>query len=101
VYYHPNVAANVISFFNLTKRFASVVYDNKIRDAFTVTRDDGTMLDFIPSDDGLYYYDFNQSVRRKVESIQERTMVVTTIEEIKRKFSKREKQLQTKQEDSM
>ncbi len=34
VYYHPKVAAMVISFFNLTKKFDSVVYDNQKKDQF-------------------------------------------------------------------
>lgn len=48
VYYHPNVTANIISFFNITKRLKSVVYVNRKKDAFLVTRDDGTVMEFGP-----------------------------------------------------
>jgi hypothetical protein len=58
VYYHPKVTANIISFFNLARRYKSVVYDSKVKDAFIVTRDDGSILEFGPSPEGLYYYDF-------------------------------------------
>ena len=37
VHYHPNVTANIISFFNTSKRFKSVMYDNRMKDAFLVT----------------------------------------------------------------
>ncbi len=29
VYYNPQVTANVLSFFNMAKRFQSIVYNNK------------------------------------------------------------------------
>ncbi len=98
VYYHPKVAANVISFFNLTKKFDSVVYDNQKKDAFIVTRKDGSQLEFVPSKEGLYYYDFLNSVKRRKELIpieiaetrEERTMLIQTMEEIKRNFTRRE-----------
>ncbi len=90
VYYQPNVAANVISFFNLSKCFSSVIYDIKIHDAYIGTRDKGMMLKFIPSNEGLYYYNFHQSVCRQTESKQEHAMVIRTVEEVKRNFSKRE-----------
>jgi hypothetical protein len=45
VYYHPQVTANVLSFFNMARRFRSIVYNNKERDAFLVTHDDGTIME--------------------------------------------------------
>ncbi len=87
VYYHPDVAANILSFFNMTKRFKSVRYDNTISDTFFVMRDDDTTMEFKRSPGGLYYYDFNESIRRRdVQKI----MMVTTVEEIKRNLSRRE-----------
>jgi hypothetical protein len=62
-YYHPDVAANILSFFNMTKRFKSVRYDKTISDTFFVIRDDDTMMEFKPSPEGLYYYDFKESIR--------------------------------------
>jgi hypothetical protein len=66
-----------------------------VRDAFQVTRDNNTITEFQPSEEGLYYYDFEESVHRKQEHKQEmipveRTMVVQTVEDIKRNFTKRE-----------
>ncbi len=63
VYYHPEVAANILSFHNITKCFKSVTYDNQVNDAFIVTRDDGSKMEFGPSEEGFYYYDFMQSVK--------------------------------------
>ncbi|MFN9956024.1 MAG: hypothetical protein ACK55I_23255, partial [bacterium] len=34
VYYNPHVTANVLSFFNMAKRFKSIVYDNKESNIF-------------------------------------------------------------------
>jgi uncharacterized protein (DUF1684 family) len=42
VYHHPEVAANILSFHKLTKRFKLLTYDNKMKDAFIVTRDEGS-----------------------------------------------------------
>ncbi len=50
VYYHPDVAANILTFYKqLTKRFKSVVYDNKRNDAFVVEKDGGSHMEIIPS----------------------------------------------------
>ncbi len=49
VYYHPGVAANILSFHNITKRNKSVTYDNQIKDAFMIKRDVGTVMVFGPS----------------------------------------------------
>jgi hypothetical protein len=99
VYYHPDVAANILSFFNMTKRFKSVTYDNEKEDAFLVQRDDKSIMKFRPSTEGLYYYDFKESILRKEllesRSVEEKkegehVMAVKTVEEIKRNFTKRE-----------
>jgi hypothetical protein len=34
VYYHPKVTANVLSFYNMSQRFKSIVFDNKVKNAF-------------------------------------------------------------------
>lgn len=96
----------MLSFFNLTKHFKSVHYDNQVRDAFIVTRDDDTIMEFVPSKEGLYHYKFLQSINRQRNvppaaiqapvttapsaAIQAPVMMVQTVEEIKRNFSKRE-----------
>ncbi len=94
VYYHPRVTANVLSFFNISRRFKSVKYDNEIKDAFRITRDDGSVMEFKPSDSGLYYYDFEESRRRQKQKQEQdkenRVMVINTTEEMKRNFTKRE-----------
>ena len=55
VYYHPEVAVNILSFFRLSKRFKSVTYNNEIKDAFVLKRDDGSEMEFVPSKEGLYH----------------------------------------------
>jgi len=93
VYFHPDVSANIISFHHLAKRFKSVTYNNRIKDAFIVTRDDNSTMEFIPSAEGLYHYDFNLSVerRKELESIKKETaMIIQTVDGIKRNFSKKE-----------
>ena len=64
VYYHPQVTANVLSFFNMARRFKSITYNNQEKDAFVVQRDDDTVLEFCPSNEGLYYYDYNLKTSR-------------------------------------
>jgi hypothetical protein len=88
VYYHPKVTVNIISFFNLARRYKSVVYDSKGKDAFIVTRDGGPILEFGPSPEGLYYYDFLKSVKRQ----EEKAMIVDTMEELQRNYTRRERE---------
>jgi hypothetical protein len=91
VYYHVQVTANVLSLFNMAQRFQSIMYNNKICDAFLVTRDDGTIMEFVPSAEGLYYYNFNISLMRHQEKqITKNTMVVETVEELRRNYTTRE-----------
>jgi len=91
VHYHPEVAANILSFYKTTKRFKNVTYDNTKKDAFIVRRDDGSNMEFIPSKDGLYHYDFNISIKRRIamESAK-KTLIVNIVEDLKRNFSKSE-----------
>lgn len=63
VYFHPKVAANIISFYRMMKKFKAVTYDNRIKYAFVITREDESMFEFKPSAEGLYYYDFGDSIR--------------------------------------
>jgi hypothetical protein len=96
VYYHPDVSANILSFYKLTKRFKSVIYDNKRKDAFVVESDNGSHMQFIPSREGLYQYDFNLSIKRRLEKDNqpsEKAMVIQTVEGIKRNFTKKEIEL--------
>jgi VCBS repeat-containing protein len=93
VYFHPDVLANIISFHHLAKRFKSVTYNNRIKDAVIVTRDDNSTMEFILSAEGLYHYDFNLTVerRKELESIKkETTMIIQTVDGIKRNISKKE-----------
>jgi len=92
VYHHPDVAANILSFCNLSRRFKSVTHDNNKKDAFIVERDEGSKMEFIPSKEGLYHYDFKLIIERCKEQKKpaERTMVIQTVEGIKRNFNKKE-----------
>jgi hypothetical protein len=89
-YYHPHVTANVLSFFNKSKHFKSVIYNNQEQDAFLVMRDDGSIFEFTPSKEGLYYYDFRNSIARSTMPAVQSTMVVESVEELKRNFTARE-----------
>jgi hypothetical protein len=56
-------------------------------------RDDDSIMEFKPSPEGLYYYDFADSIRRKkAQEVDKKAlaMVVQTVEELKRNFIKRE-----------
>ena len=55
-----------------------------------VTRDDDSIMEFVPSKEGLYHYDIYLSIKRKMESQKEKVLVVNTVEEIKRSFTKKE-----------
>jgi hypothetical protein len=86
VYFHLDVTAYIISFNHLVKRFKSVKYDNNVKDAFIVIRDDNSTMEFVPSPDGLYHYDFNISIKRRLElekMLKAKTMVIQTVEGIK------------------
>jgi hypothetical protein len=89
VYYQPQVTANVLSFFNMAKRIKLVTYHNQETDAFKVMRDDGLIMEFIPSKEGLYYYDFNASIERRQRKTRN-AMVIDTVEQLKHNYSKRE-----------
>jgi len=83
----PKLQQMFYLFFNIAKRFKSVTYNNRERDAFKVTRDDGSIIQFIPSKEGLYYYDFNDSIEwSKSHSV----MIVESVEQLKRNYNKRE-----------
>jgi hypothetical protein len=74
VYYHLEVAANILSFYKMTKRFKNVTYNNTKKDAFIVKRLDGSAMEFIPSKDGLYHYDFNKSIKRRLATESEKKL---------------------------
>jgi hypothetical protein len=96
VYHHPDVAAKILFFYKLTKRFKLVTYDNKRKDTFVIERDDGLQMEFLPSDEGLYHYDFNLSIKRRLEKENQpskKTMMIQTVEGVKRNFMKKEIEL--------
>lgn len=93
VYYHPKVTANMLSFFNMTCRFKSIIFDNQKKNVFQVTRDDGSVMEFVPSVEGLYFYDFNKSIERKKikeQEVVQNMMIVEAVDAIKRYYTKRE-----------
>jgi hypothetical protein len=59
--------------------------------AFIVRRNDGSDMQFVPSKDGLYHYDYNISIKRRIalESLK-KTLIVNTVEDMKRNFTKGE-----------
>jgi hypothetical protein len=58
-----------------------------MKNAFKVTVDDGTVIEFEPSVMGLYFYNFTKSIERnKIKEGQERiknAMVIEAVVEIK------------------
>jgi hypothetical protein len=66
-------------------------YDINIKDAFIVERDDGSVFEFVPSEEGLYYYNFTKSMeRKKGQQETKNAMKIETVENLQRKFTKRE-----------
>ena len=62
-----------------------VTYDNRKKDAFVVERDDGSEMEFLPSDERLYHYDFNLSIKMRLDKEKqgsEKTMMIQTVEGI-------------------
>jgi hypothetical protein len=55
VYYHPQITVNILSFHNMAQTFDSIKYDNNDKDAFVVERDDGSVFELVPSEEGLYH----------------------------------------------
>jgi len=41
-----------------------VTYDNERKDAFVVERDNRSKMEYVPSKEGLCYYDFNLSTMK-------------------------------------
>jgi len=77
----------------MARRFISVVYDNRQQDAFIVTRDDNTTFTFVPLKEGLYFYDFQNSINReaiKKEPEEQNIMVINTVEELQQNYMTRE-----------
>jgi hypothetical protein len=44
-------------------------------------RDDETTMEFMPSPEGLYNYDFNASINLRSKTEQAKTMLVTNVEQ--------------------
>ncbi len=66
------------------------MYDNAIKDAFLVQHDDGSIMKFSPSKEGLYHYNFNEGIKRKLyrDSKDEYVMIIKTVEEMQRNYTK-------------
>jgi hypothetical protein len=75
-----------------TKKIDSVRYDNKEKDAFLVTRKDGSVIEFTPSVDGLHHCNFSKSIEweKNMKKEMEKMMMIEMVENIKRNFMKRE-----------
>jgi hypothetical protein len=74
-----------------------------VKDAFQVTREDNTIMEFKPSAEGLHCYDFVERIRRKQkqETLQVvRTIVVQTVDKVKINFTEREREREREREIS-
>jgi len=67
-----------------------VRYDNRQKDAFIATRDNGSEMEFIPTREEIYHYDFTLSIERRKEMERNRVMMIKTVDEIKRNFTKKD-----------
>jgi hypothetical protein len=50
------------------------MHKNGNQDGLMVKQDDGTAMQFLPSPEGLYYYDFLENIKRKLEQEMKRGM---------------------------
>jgi hypothetical protein len=66
----------------LPKRFTSITYDNIQKVAFIAKRDGNMIIEFVPSNEGLYCYDSLKSIQRQRNISQQNAMVVETVEKI-------------------
>lgn len=89
VYYHPQVTANILLFHNMAKTFDSIKHNKNEKDAFIVERDDGSVFEFTPSKEGLYYYNFMRSIERKKKLLETKNTMMIDIENLQRRFTKR------------
>ncbi len=71
VWYHPDAITNIVSLYNVSKKFG-VKYNNYKEDAFEVITNNKT-IKFIPSMHGLYHYEYTPPSERFafVESVDE------------------------------
>ncbi len=63
-----------------------------MKDAFIVTRDDRSKMEFEPSEIGLHHYDFNLRTRTRVTQ-DWKIMLIQTVERIQRNSTEREIEL--------
>ena len=82
VWFHPEGIANILSLYNLTKKFR-VTFDSANEDGFVVHKADGHHQYFKPSNDGLYY--LNTDVRQK-----DSTLLLNTVKKNENRFTKRD-----------
>ena len=57
MWYDENAITNILSLHNLHRKGYKVDYDNSIDDTFKVTAPSGKKMVFLPSSEGLYYFD--------------------------------------------
>lgn len=78
-------------------------FDNKVKDVFVVMRDNGSTMEFIPSKEGLYQYDFNWSVQWKhqlhLKKIQSETAMMIQLRESSITLQRKKLNKLIKQED--
>ena len=74
----------------MAKTFDSIKHNKNEKDAFIVERDDGSVFEFTPSKEGLYYYNFMRSIERKKKLLETKNTMMIDIENLQRRFTKRE-----------
>ena len=62
VYYNPNSIANILSLAQVAKQYP-ITFDSTTEDAFIVHKKDGSVIKFIKSNKGLYYYDVRKGAK--------------------------------------
>ena len=82
VYYNPDSIANILSLAQVAKLYP-ITFDSNEEDAFLVHKNDGSVLKFIKSKKGLYYYDVRNAKRKE-------TLLLNSVDDNETLFSKRQ-----------
>ncbi|KAG7345608.1 hypothetical protein IV203_033139 [Nitzschia inconspicua] len=84
VWYYPDGIANILSLRNLTRHYR-ISMDSSLHNGLRLQKCDGTTIDFLPSDTGLYYTDAENFATAPAT-----WALVTTIKEQASRYTKRQ-----------
>ncbi|KAG7352856.1 reverse transcriptase RNA-dependent DNA polymerase [Nitzschia inconspicua] len=84
VWYYPDGIANILSLRNLTRHYR-ISMDSSLHNGLRLHKCDGTTIDFLPSDTGLYYTDADNFAATPAT-----WALVTTVKEQASRYTKRQ-----------